>query len=83
MIEIYGNQTCPFCLRAKRLAETYSLKYEWLDTDMPENLSTMKERQPSATTIPQIWWYGRYVGGYDDFASEIQNTAGGFGEGKL
>jgi glutaredoxin len=85
MIEIYGNETCSYCLRSKRLADTYALQYEWLDTDIPKNLDTLRLRQrlldPIPVTIPQIWWHGKYIGGYDDFAKEIEETLGGFGDG--
>lgn len=83
MIEIYGNQTCPYCLRAKRAAQMYGLEYTWLDTDLPENKQTLMEKLPDAKTIPQIWWHGRHVGGYAEFANEIENTVNGFGDGKL
>lgn len=83
MIKIYGNQTCPYCLRAKRLAESYSLDYEWLDTDEVENLQSLKTLLPDSKTIPQIWWHERHIGGYTEFASEVENTLGGYGDGKI
>jgi glutaredoxin len=44
----------------------------------------MKSKVPEGTTkIPQIFWHDRHVGGYDAFMSEIENTAGGFGDGKI
>lgn len=83
MIKIYGNQYCPYCLRAKRFAESYGLKYDWLDTDEPENMKELKTLLPEFKTIPQIWWHERYVGGYTEFAAEVENTLGGFGDGKI
>lgn len=80
MITIYGHQRCGWCKKAKALAERYNLKYEWLDTDNPEILSQLKNAVPNAKTVPQIFWGDRHVGGYDSFASEIENTLGNYGQ---
>lgn len=81
MITIYGNETCSYCIRAKRLAEQYNLPYTFKDTDDDANLNELKLNLPAPrSTIPQIWWHDRYIGGYEDFADEITNTMGGFGD---
>ena len=81
MITIYGNETCSYCLRAKRLAAQYNLPYVFKDTDDDATLNELKQNLPAPrSSIPQIWWYDRYIGGYDDFANEISNVMGGFGE---
>jgi len=81
MITIYGNEMCGYCIRAKRLATQYNLPFVFKDTDDDANLNELKKIIPnSRTSIPQIWWHERYVGGYDDFADEITNTMGGFGD---
>lgn len=83
MVIIYGNQVCSFCLRAKALATRYNLQYEWRDTDDDATLNELKIKLPSVRTIPQIWWYDKHIGGYEDFATEVQNTLGGYGDGSF
>ena len=83
MITIYGNQRCGWCRKAKSLAEQYALKYEWFDTDEPGIMEGLRVRIPDVKTIPQIWWHEHYIGGYDDFLKEIQNTIGDYGQGKI
>lgn len=80
MLIIYGNELCSYCRRAKKLADQYHLSYEWKDTDIQENHNELKKLKPESKTIPQIWWNGNYIGGYDDLSVEIQNTIGGYGE---
>lgn len=80
MITIYGNQRCGWCKRAKSLAEMYNLKYEWLDTDDANNLANLKSKLPEVKTIPQIWWNDNHIGGYEQFATEIENAIGGYGD---
>lgn len=74
---------CGWCRKAKKLAEQYNLPHEWLDTDNEEILKSLKSQLPEVKTIPQIWWGDRHIGGYDNFAVEIQNTIGGYGEQKI
>jgi glutaredoxin len=83
MVTIYGHARCMWCLKAKELADQYMLKYEWLDTDNPENLKYLKEAIPDVKTVPQIWWNGKHLGGYENFLTEIENAMGGYGDGDL
>ena len=83
MVIIYGNQVCSFCLRAKALAARHNIQYEWRDTDDDATLNELKIKLPDVKTIPQIWWHGKYIGGYEDFATEVQNTLGGYGDGSF
>lgn len=80
MVLIYGNSRCAWCEKAKDLAERYELFYEYRNIDNDYYLNELKiklvEAQKRASTIPQIWWDDRYIGGYEDFAQEIENTLG-------
>jgi glutaredoxin 1 len=83
MITIYGHARCGWCIKAKGLAERYRLKYVWKDTDNVENMNNLKTLLPSVKTVPQIWWDDRYIGGYEQFSSEIENTLGNYGQDKV
>jgi glutaredoxin 3 len=86
MIEIYGTATCPWCDRAIEVCEQNQLTYEYkqLDDrfDGGNYQKEFKERLPNAKTVPQIFWHGKHIGGYNDFLSEIENTRN-FGQEKL
>lgn len=69
-IEIYTTQTCPYCMRAKKLLTSLGLAYEEHNVEdsfdeMCKNLSE-KYNQPGIATVPQIIINGNYVGGYDN-----------------
>lgn len=74
MIVIYGHERCIWCKKAKKLAEQYELPFEYRDTDKDENINQLKIDLPEARSVPQIWWNGKHIGGYEDFATEIENT---------
>lgn len=81
MITIYGASWCGWCQKAKGLAEQYQLDFEYKSVDNDTYKQQLKAMLPEAKTIPQIWWDGRHIGGYEDFAREIENTLGNYGQG--
>lgn len=83
MVIIYGNTNCVWCDRAKELCDQYTLEYEYKSIQVAEYLAELKEQVPGVRTVPQIFWNKKYVGGYEQFASEIENTIGGYGDGKI
>lgn len=83
MIKIYGKPACPWCVKAKRLAERYGLKYEYIDIQYKNNFEELKSKLSVVETVPQIWWHDRHVGGYEGLMQEIENTIGGYGDGRF
>jgi glutaredoxin len=83
MITIYGTSICKWCERAKELATQYSLEWEFRNVEHEHFYEELKELQPSFKTVPQIFWDGRYIGGYEKLGFEIENTMGGYGDGKI
>ena len=84
MITIYGAEWCKWCKAAKRVAEERGLLHVWKDVEDLTLYEEMKSKVPVNTSkIPQIFWDDRYIGGHDAFVSEIENTSGGYGDGKI
>jgi len=82
MIDIYGTPTCSFCLRAKKLCERSGLNYQYKDISHEKyKLELDGLLTEGYTTVPQIFRYGKHLGGYNQLVTEIENTAGGFGDG--
>ncbi len=85
MITIYGRDNCSYCVKAKSAAETYGLKYEYINVDHGDAKVKLLERTDAlgitVTTVPQIFRHGKYVGGYEEFVVELENTSGGYGDG--
>jgi glutaredoxin len=84
MITIYAKNNCKWCTLAKELAENRNLPYKYLNTEEDvEHIFELMSIKPDTKTLPQIWWDSRYIGGYADFATEIENTMGDYGNGKI
>lgn len=83
MIVIYGSANCSWCVKAKQLAESRGLEHEYKDLLDPVVAEELSGVLPSFKTIPQIFWGERHIGGYAEFANEVENTIGGYGDGKI
>lgn len=72
-IEIYTQNTCPYCLRAKRLLNELGLSYtEYevsFDTDRLAEMISRSQRH----TVPQIFIDGQSVGGSDELFALVEN----------
>lgn len=82
MILIYGKSDCIWCDRAKDLCTEYNLEYEYKSIQVEEYLTELRDLVPTVKTVPQIFWYGRHIGGYNDLVTEIENTRN-YGDGKI
>lgn len=81
MIEIYGTTTCSYCLRAKKLANRHNIPFKYKNIEEAGFRAELNDRMTIPySTVPQIFWHGKYVGGYDQLNAEIENTRN-FGDG--
>jgi glutaredoxin len=80
MVIIYGADNCPWCVKAKELATNFDIPYTYRDIGDNELKEQLRSMLPDVKTIPQIWWYERHIGGYEDFAREIENTLMNYGQ---
>jgi glutaredoxin len=83
LILIYGKEKCSWCEKAKNLAIDYGLEFEYKDTGEWSNMEELFIRKPDTKTVPQIWWDERYIGGFEKFAEEVENTIGDYGNGQV
>lgn len=82
MITIWGTSTCSYCKKARDVCEQYGLDYEYILIDSQEKLAELHEKVPGTRTVPQIFWFDKYIGGYTELMEEIENTRS-YGDGKI
>ncbi len=68
VVEMYTTQTCPSCIRAKRLLAAKGID-DVREIDVSFDRSAMVERADGRMTVPQIFIDGRGIGGFDDLAA--------------
>ena len=69
-ILIYSTSICPYCLAAKKLLENLNLNFQekMIDSDI-EMKEEMLKKSNGRTTVPQIFFGEKHIGGYDDLQS--------------
>lgn len=65
-VKIYTTQTCPFCVRAKRLLERKRIPYQEVDVSSDDEARIELTRRTGRRTVPQIFIGDQHVGGSDE-----------------
>ena len=81
-VVIFGKDFCNWCDRAVEVCNQYGLNhtYKSLDdrfvgeTHKDELRELALKESIDIKTVPQIWWNGNYIGGYNELISAIENT---------
>ena len=69
-IVIYCSGFCPYCERARALLERKGVAFEEVRIDQePERRAEMEQRADGRTSVPQIFFGDRHIGGFDDMAA--------------
>ena len=63
---IYTTQTCPYCVRAKRLLEKKKVPYQEIDVSWNDDERIKLSQRTGRRTVPQIFIGETHVGGSDD-----------------
>jgi len=82
MIVIYGKEMCEYCDKAKEICHQYGIEFKYFPVDDRfegvKNMSNLKDRllkeKHVVNTVPVIWAYDKFVGGFNELMSYIENT---------
>ena len=75
MFTIYSKPQCPYCDQAKALLTSKGLAYTELVLDVGQvkdpaktytTVAALKQRVPTAQTVPQIFKDDEHIGGFDN-----------------
>ena len=72
-IIIYTQDSCGYCVMAKKEFERRGWEYTEYNLKDDENKVSLFKHFPEAKTVPQIWVNNRHIGGYDDFMKWIED----------
>jgi glutaredoxin 3 len=65
-VKIYTTQSCPFCVRAKRLLQRKKVPYQEIDVSYDDDARMQLTQQTGRQTVPQIFIGDQHVGGSDE-----------------
>jgi glutaredoxin 3 len=65
-VTVYTKQSCPFCVRAKRLLEKKGVAYDEVDVEAKDDLRVWLAETTGQKTVPQIFAGERSLGGFSD-----------------
>lgn len=65
-VTVYTKQSCPWCLRAKRLLEKKGVAFEEVSVDGRDDLRTWLAEATGQKTVPQIFVGELSLGGFSD-----------------
>jgi glutaredoxin 3 len=70
---IWSKDNCPYCIKAKAVLDNRNIIYEERNISKNWTREQLLEEVPNAKTVPQIFLWGKYVGGYDSLLEYIEN----------
>ncbi|GAB6053856.1 hypothetical protein JCM17960_26760 [Magnetospira thiophila] len=65
-VVVYGTRLCPHCIRARKFLQSKGIRYTNVDVSATAQLAEMKQRSKGRTSVPQIFFGDRHIGGCDD-----------------
>jgi len=65
-VVIYTTKICPYCIRAKSFLSAKGIAYREIDVSDDTETRTKLVEWTGQRTVPQIFVWGRSIGGCDD-----------------
>jgi glutaredoxin 3 len=65
-VKIYTTETCPYCVRAKRLLQKKNVPYQEIDISWDVEARMQLMQTTGRRTVPQVFIGDTHVGGSDD-----------------
>ena len=63
---VYKIDNCNFCQEAVASLENANMQVTEMHLSLEMNVKMFKQDCPGATTVPQIFIEGKYIGGYEE-----------------
>lgn len=70
---IIGQHNCVYCEYACNKLDELGIPYKYEEIN---SLHKWWFSRVGFTTVPQIWHYGKHIGGYEDLLQHLENTDG-------
>ena len=72
LYEIYGTDSCRFCIKSKEILERYHKEYTFIDVTKNDNVfAAFSKKFPNVKRIPQIVLGEEHIGGYRELEKSL------------
>ncbi len=65
-VTVYTKQSCPYCVRAKRLLDRKGVRYQEISVEGDDELRVWLMEKTGQKTVPQIFAGDLSLGGFQD-----------------
>jgi glutaredoxin 3 len=65
-VTVYTKQSCPYCVRAKRLLDQKGVAFREIDVEGNDELRVWLAEATGQRTVPQVFIGERSLGGFSD-----------------
>ena len=69
---IYGASGCPYCVKAKELANRHGIRVQYIDLSVDNEAKRFIIEDMGARTVPQIFHEGKHIGGYTELVEYLK-----------
>ena len=80
---VYSKENCPYCDKAKALLKSHDITFETKMVGVDVTREQLLEAVPDARSVPQVFLYGNYIGGYKELEEYFTDNTTGSTEGQL
>lgn len=70
-VTIYTKDYCPYCRGAKQVLKSNGIKFQEIDVEFDLQKRDEMVRRSGRTTVPQIFFDDRHIGGHDDLLNHF------------
>lgn len=80
---VWSKDACPYCDKAKALLTLKGIEFEERNITKDWTREQLLEAVPAARSVPQVFLNEQHIGGFNELARYFEETAGGFGDGRI
>jgi len=70
---VWSKDNCNYCVKAKNILNSKNISFEERNISNEWTKEQLLEAVPNAKTVPQIFLWGKYIGGYDSLMEYLEN----------
>jgi glutaredoxin len=80
---VWSKDNCPMCVKATKLLDSYGYEYEVRKIGDGWSREQLLESVPEARSVPQVFLYGKHIGGLTELQGYLEDVHVNSTEGRI